>query len=143
EILRADRGQVDRDVLADRMDGQLELLAGAAGQRELEVLAVVGDALAAEGEVDDVDVLAGASERGLERDAVPAFRDLRAGDAEGEAEAAGGERVERRGGHRGHRRGAGGELEDGRADVDALSLRGDPGQDRGGVGSVGLGGPAD
>ena len=37
EVLRADGGEVDRDVLADRMDRQLDRLAGALG-----VVAVLG-----------------------------------------------------------------------------------------------------
>ena len=61
---------------------------------------------------------------------------------EPEPEPAAGQGVERRGGHRRHRRGAGRDLEDGRADVDPLGLRGDPGEHRGGVGAVRLGRPA-
>ena len=40
EVLRSDRREVDRDVRADRCDGQLERLAGAIRQRQLVVLAL-------------------------------------------------------------------------------------------------------
>jgi hypothetical protein len=142
QVLRADRRDVERDVLALRVHGQLEGLARAAGQRERPVLAVVRQALAGHRLADDLDVLTRACQRLVELDAVPALGDLRARDAEAEAEAAAGERVEGRGGHRGHRGLAGRDLEDGRADVDALGLRGDPGEHGGRVGAVGLGGPA-
>ena len=51
------------------------------------------------------------------------------------------ELVDRGGGHRGHRGGAGGHLEDPRAEPDLARLPGEPGEHRGGVGAVGLGGP--
>src|SRR4029453_11073666 len=43
EVLRADRGQVDRYVVADRPDSELQCLARSVGQRQGEVLALVGD----------------------------------------------------------------------------------------------------
>ncbi|GAA3307570.1 hypothetical protein GCM10020295_66880 [Streptomyces cinereospinus] len=143
QVPGADRGDVQRDVLAPRVDGELDRLAGAAGQRERPVLAVVGEALAGHRLAHDLDVFAGAGQRLVERDAVPALGDLRAGDAEAEAEPAAGQRVQGGGGHRGHRGLTGRDLEDGRTDVDAFGLRGDPAEHGGGVGAVRLGGPAD
>src|SRR4029078_5320423 len=63
EVLRSDRGEIDPHALAHRMDDHLQRLAGAVGQRQRVVLAVVGDPLAGEGHPDDVDVLPGAAER--------------------------------------------------------------------------------
>jgi hypothetical protein len=73
-------------VLADRVHGELQRLAGAVGQRQLVVLAVVADLLAAQRHLHDVAVLAGAGQRLVEADAVPALRHLRPGDAEPEPE---------------------------------------------------------
>lgn len=143
EVLGADGGDVERDVLALGVHGQLDGLARAAGQRQRPVLAVVGEPLTAHRLAYDLHVLAGTGERLVELDAVPALGDLRPGDAETEPEAAAGERVEGGGGHRGHRGLTGRNLEDGRADVDTLGLGGDPGEHCGRVRPVGLGGPAD
>ena len=44
QVLRADGGDVERDVLALRVDGELDRLAGAAGQRQRPVLALVASA---------------------------------------------------------------------------------------------------
>ena len=79
----------------------------------------------------------------VEAHAVPALGDLRAGDAEPEAEAAAGERVDRCRGHRSHRRRAAGDLEDRGADVDALGLGRDPGEHGRCVRAVGLSRPHD
>ncbi|MGX1121621.1 hypothetical protein RKD37_006984 [Streptomyces ambofaciens] len=142
QVLRADRGDVQRDVLALRVHGELDRLAGAAGQRQRPVLSLVGQPLPGHRLAHDLHVLAGAGERLVELDAVPALGHLRSRHAEAEAEAALGQGVQGGGGHRGHRRLAGRDLEDGRAHVDALGLGGDPGQHGGRVGAVGLGGPA-
>jgi len=143
EVLRTDRREVDRDVLAHRVHGEGQRLAGAVGQRQREELAVVADALTAQGLLDDRDVLAGAGQRLVEPDAVPALGHLRSRDAEAQAEPAAGQRVEGGRGHRGHRGRAGRDLEDRRADVDALGLRSYPREDRDHVRAVGLGGPGD
>ena len=45
QVLRPDRGQVDRDVLAYRVQGEPQRLARPVGQRQRVVLAVVGDRL--------------------------------------------------------------------------------------------------
>ena len=109
DVLRADRGEVDRHVGAQRVDDQLERLAeaGRAGARvgDVVVLAVVLERLlAAEDRADDLDVLARARERLAPGLAVPALRDLRAPRPEAQEDAAAGEEVERRDG-RGRRRG--------------------------------------
>ena len=143
EVLRADRGDVDRDVVAHRVQHQVQRFARAVRQRQRVGRALVADPLARERQFDDVDVLAGAGHRLGEPDAVPAFGDLGAGKSETEAEPAAGEHVEGRRGHRGHRRGAGRDLQNSAADVDVLGLRGDPGEHRHGVRAVRLGGPRD
>lgn len=143
QVLRPDGGDVERDVLALRVHGELDRLAGAAGQRQRPVLALVAEALAGHRLADDLHVLPGAGERLVELDAVPALGDLGAGDAEAEPEAALGEGVEGGGRHGGHRGLAGRDLHDRGADVDALGLGGDPGEHGRGVGAVGLRGPAD
>ena len=78
-VLRADRRQVDRDLLLDGGDRQLQRLAGAVGQRQLERLAVELDALARQRHPHDRDVLARALQLFGEALAVPALGDLRAG----------------------------------------------------------------
>ena len=91
QVLRTDRGQVDRDVLAHRVHGQPQRLAGAVGQRQREVLARRTRTVSpAQRHADDVDVLAGAGQRLVEPDAVPALGHLRAGHAEAEPEPAAG-----------------------------------------------------
>ena len=83
--------------------------AGAAlgGQRNLVVLAVVGDPLAAPHLPADLDDLAGAAQRRVERHAVEALHHLRARRADAEPEPAVGDVVEPGGRHRHQRRGAG------------------------------------
>src|SRR5450759_1373401 len=77
-VLRADRGEVDRDALLDGGDGELQRLAGAVRQRKLERVAVELRAFAGESHADDGDVLAGTLELAGEALAVPALGDLRA-----------------------------------------------------------------
>ena len=132
QVLRADRGQVDRDVLAERVEDQLAApcpgrpaAAACSARRRSSTVS------RAQRHPDDLDVLPGAAQRLVEPHAVPALGDLRAGHAQAEPEPAAGERVEGGRGHRGHRRGAGRDLHDRAADVDPLGLRGDPGQQRG------------
>ncbi len=128
EVPRPDRGEVDRQPLAHRVHGQPQRLARAVRQRQGPVLPLVRDGLAAQRHRDDVDVLAGAPERVVEPDAVPALAHLRARDAEPEPEAATGERVERRGGHRGGGGRAGRDLHHRGAQADPLGQRTDPGE---------------
>src|SRR5581483_8912244 len=71
DVPRADRGEVDRDLRAKRPGHQLQRPVVA--ERDLVVLAVVLERLAAEGSADDLDVLPGAPERLAERLAVPAL----------------------------------------------------------------------
>ena len=80
-VLRADGGQGDRDALADRVVDQLERLAQTAApiQRQLVVLALVGQRLAAPDHPADLDDLAGPADRRVIRHAVPALDHLRAG----------------------------------------------------------------
>jgi hypothetical protein len=143
EVLGADRGQVDRHVVADRPDGQLQRLARSVRQREGEVLALVRDGLAAEGGVHDGNVLTRPEQRLREPDAVPALRHLRPGHAETEPEPPVRQPVQGGRGHRGHRRGASRDLEHRRADVDRGGLGGDPAEQRGGVRAVRLRRPGD
>ena len=143
EVLRADGREVEREVVACRVDGQLERLAGAVGQRQREELAVVGHGLAGERRADDGDVLPRPRERLVETHAVPALRHLRARDAEAEAEAAGTEQVEGGRGHRRHGRGPRRDLEDGGAQVDPLGAGGEETQHGRGVRPVRLGAPDD
>ena len=117
-VLRADRGEVDRDALLDGGDRQLERLAGPVGQRQLERLALELDALARERHAHDGDVLARALQLLGEALSVPALGDLRAGGADAEDHAPVGELVDRGGGHRGHGGRAAGHLEDPRAEPD-------------------------
>jgi hypothetical protein len=77
-VLGADRREVDRDPLLHRGDRELERLARAVGQRQLERLALELDALTRQGHSDDRDVLASALELARETLAVPALGDLRA-----------------------------------------------------------------
>ena len=121
---------------------ELQRLALAAGQGQLVVLALVVDlALAGDDLADDFDVLAGAAPGLGVGNAVPAFGDLRPGGAEAEEEAAAGELVDRRTGHRGGCGRAGGHLHDRGAEVDRLRLPGQPGEHADHVGAVGLGRP--
>jgi hypothetical protein len=88
DVLRPDRGEVDRHVAAERLQDQLQRLAEPgrvlAGVGNVVVGAVVLDRLAAERGADDLDVLARAAEWLPPRDAVPALDDLRPGGAEAE-----------------------------------------------------------
>ena len=143
EVARPDRGEVDRQPLADRVHGQPQRLARAVRQRQGPVLPLVRERLAAQRLGDDVDVLAGAPERVGEPDPVPALAHLRTRDAQPEAEAATRERVERRGGHGGGGGGAGRDLHHRGAQADPLGQRTDPRQHGRRVGAVGLRRPDD
>ena len=112
------------------------------GQRQLVVLALVVErALAGDDLAHDLDVLAGAAPGLRVGHAVPALGDLRARRAEAEDEAAAGELVDRRPGHRRGGGRAGGHLHDRGAELDRLGLRGQPGEHADHVGAVGLGHP--
>ena len=143
EVLRSDRCQVDGQVLAHPANGHPQGLAGAVRKRQGPVLALVGDGLAPQRHIDDVDILAGASQRRAEPDPVPTFAHLGSRDAQAEPEAPAGHGVEGGCGHRRHRRGPGRDLHHGRAEVDPLGQRAHPRQDGHGVRAVGLGGPDD
>src|SRR3954451_4985442 len=138
----ADRADEDGDLVAQRVEVQLQRLALAAGQRQRVVLALVIDRpLAGDDLPHHFDVLAGASPRLCIRHPVPALGDLGAGGAEAEEEAAAGEFVDRRPGHRRRRGRARRHLQDRRAEVDLLGPRRQPGEHADHVGAVGLGGP--
>src|SRR4051794_4458521 len=99
-------------------------------------LVLAGDDLA-----HDFDVLTGAAPGLGVGHAVPAFGDLRAGGAEAEEEAAAGELVDRRAGHRGGGGWARRNLHDRRAELDRRRLRRQPGEHADHVGAVGLSRP--
>ena len=145
--LAADRADVDRDLVADRVDVELQRLALAGDalalhQRQRVVLALVLEpALAGDDLLDDLDVLAGAAPGLRVGDAVPALGDLRAGGAEAEDEAAAREGVDRDAGHRRRGRGPRRDLEDRGAELDRLGLRREVGEHADRVGAVGLGRP--
>ena len=140
--LAADRADEDRDLVALGVEVELQRLALAAGQRQLVVLALVLDrALAGDDLAHHFDVLAGAAPGLGVGDAVPALGDLRAGGAEAEEEAAAGELVDRRPGHRRGGGRAGRHLHDRGAEVDRRRLRRQPGEHADHVGAVGLGRP--
>ncbi len=126
-VLRADGGQGDRDPLADRVVDQLERLAqpGASLQRQLVVLALVGQPLAAPDHPADLDDLAGPADRRVVRHAVPALDHLRAGRAEAQREPAARDVIKPGRGHRGQRGRARVELEDPGGDLHPLRLRRD------------------
>ena len=87
-------------------------------------------------------VLAQALVRMAPRPAVPALDDLGARDAEPDDRAvAAGQRIDRQRVHRGGGGGAGGDLDDGGAELDAGREGGEVGERRQGVGAVGLGRP--
>ena len=141
--LRGDRGDVDRDLGAQRPCHQLERLAeaGAVRQRDVVVLAVVLEQVAPEGCPHDLDVLARLRERLPPRLPVPALDDLRARRAEPEQEATAGEEVERRGRHRGVGRRAAGDLHDPGPELDLRGRRPEPREHAHAVRSPGLGRP--
>ena len=137
-----DRADEDRDLVAQRVEVELQRLALPSRQRQLEVLALVVErALAGDDLADHLDVLAGPAPGLGVGHAVPAFGDLGAGRAEAEHEAAAGELVDRRPRHRRRGRRARRDLEDRGAEVDRRRLRREPGEDADDVGAVGLGGP--
>src|SRR4029077_16978496 len=140
--LAADRAEVDGDLVADRVDVELERLALAGdslplGERQLEVLALLLEAaIAGDYLLDDLDVLARAPPGLLVGHAVPALGDLWARRTEAEDEAPPGEGVDRDPGHRGGGGLAGGDLEDRRAELDGLGLGGQIGEHADRVGAV-------
>ena len=139
----ADRADEDRDLVADRVEVELQRLALATRQRQLVVLALVVDrALAGDDLAHDFDVLAGAAPGLRVRHAVPALGDLRARRAEAEEEAAAGEFVDRGAGHRGGGGRAGGHLHDRGAEFDRRrSAPASQASTLTHVGAVGLGHP--
>ena len=123
-VLRADGGQGDRDALPDGMVDQLERLAqpGAPLQRQVVVLALVGQPVAAPDHPADLDDLAGPADRRVVRDAVPALDDLRAGRAQAQREPAARDVVQPGRGHREQRGRARVQREDPRGDLHPLGL---------------------
>src|SRR5581483_11176658 len=145
DVLRADRGEVDRDVGPQRSQHQLERLSepGRAGAvvRDAVVLALVLDHVAPQRRPNDLDILTRLHERLAPRLAVPALYHLRPGRPEPEQEAAAGHEVERGCRHRRIRRRATGDLHDRRADLDAARARRHPREHRHGIRSPRLRGP--
>ena len=141
-VLRPDRREVDRDPLLHRRDRELQRLAGPVGQRQLERLAVVDSTRSRASAMRTTSTYSRVRWSCLPK-RWPCQPSATCGPLEPmpEQHPPVGELVERRGGHRGHRRRAAGHLEDRRAELDPLGLPREPGEDRGGVGAVGLGGP--
>ncbi len=141
--LTADRADEDRDLVAQRVEVELQRLAlvhrplATNGDRVVGAL-VIKRALTGDDLADDLDVLARATPRLRIGDAVPALGDLRAGRAEAEDEAAAGEVVERRAGHRCRGGRARRDLQDRGAELDRLRLRDQPGEDGDDVGAIRL-----
>src|SRR3954447_6950286 len=143
DVLRALGAQVDRDVLAQRVNRRLQRLS-----QPRRVLPLVGQrvvlaldrhrSLARPDVAQDLDVLARARQRLAERHAVPALDHLRSRDTEAEDEAAAGEVVHRHRRHRGHRRLARRHLRYRRAQLERLRLCTPPSERRQAVGAVGL-----
>ena len=84
QVARPDGGEVDGQVGPRRAEGEAQCLAGAVGQRQREVLALVEHLLAPQGHPDDLDVLARPGQGRPEAHAVPPLAHLRAGDPEAE-----------------------------------------------------------
>ena len=86
EVRRSKRGDVDRNVSGrhERADGA----SFTALQRQLVDLAVVLEAFSRRDQTDDVDGLAGTTQRFVEADAVPTFHHLRTARADAEHEPA-------------------------------------------------------
>ena len=105
--LRADRAEVDRDPLLDRLGQQLQRLAEPVppGERQRALARRRARAVSRASAVRTISTYSRVRASGpRERHAVPALGDLRARHAEAEPEAPAGEHVERRGGHRRRRR---------------------------------------
>jgi len=118
---RADGAEVDRDALLHRARQQLQRPAEPLGQPQRPLLAgVLERPLAGQRRAHDLHVLARAHERTGEGHAVPALGDLRTGHAQPEPEATAAHDVQRRRGHRGGGGLARGDLEQARAQRDAL-----------------------
>src|SRR5215218_1042682 len=140
--LASDRTEEDRDGVPNRMEVELESLALAARERQVEVLAVVLQALLARHDLaHDLHVLARAAPWLCVRDAVPTLGDLRAGWPEAEHESPTRKRIDRAPSHRGCGGRAGGHLHDRCTKLDRLGLGREPRQDAHHVGAVRLGGP--
>lgn len=122
-------GEIDGKVRA-RGHGQRDGLALALRQRQDEVPARVGDALAPQRHLDDVQGLAQAPERAVEAYSVHPLHHLRAAHPEPQHEPSAGHAVETRRGHRDHGRHAGRDLHD-------AGTEPDPGRDRGEIGHRG------
>ena len=127
DVLRADRGERDRDVLGRRAVHEPDRLAqprATLGERQVVGDAVVLDLVAAPHLAADLDRVAGARDRLLEGHAVPALDHLRARRTEPEDEPAIGQRVERRRSLRDQRRAARVERDDARHQLDRRGLAG-------------------
>ena len=145
-VLRALGAEEDRDLPTERMGDHLEGLAEPGGALAavgvlVELALELERLLASEHLADDLDVLAGASERLAVRLAVPALHDLRAGHAETEDEAALAQVVDGDGVHRRRRRRATGELHHAGAQLDRRRVRGEVGEWAERVGAPRLGRP--
>ena len=122
EVARADGSEVDGRSGAGRADREPQRLAGAVGQRQRVVLPGIPHLLAPQRHPHDLDVLAGAAERGA-RTRTPCQPSLTCGPETPRPRwnRPAGEGVERRGGHRRHRRGARRDLHDPGAEPDRRS----------------------
>ena len=112
EVLRAERGQVDRDLGRTGCRASTSDFPGPSGSGRVKCVppAVTRRRLSACRTICTYSP--GAAERVGEPHAVPALGHLRPGDAQAQPEPAGGQRVQGGRGHRRHRRGASGDLQD-------------------------------
>lgn len=141
DIGGAERGDVERDLLAHRTGEDLQGLAESAalllGQRHVGDAVVVDD-FAAPDPAAQFDGLAGPAERLVVRLAVPALDDLRPGRAEPQQRPAAGDRVESGTGLGDQGGGAGVDVEDRRTDLHAFGAGGQIAHEGGRVEAVGL-----
>ena len=147
DVLRAERGEIDRDVLAHRMVDQLQGLAEPRAlilrKRELVVRAVVHHDLSSPDRTTDLHDLALTAEGLVVLHAVEPLDDLRAGRTEAEDEAPARDCVEPGSGHRDRAGGAAVDVEDARTELHGVGLRSEVTEDRHGVEAVKLRHPAD
>ena len=147
DVLRAERGEIDRDVLAHRMVDQLQGLAEPRAlifrKRELVVRAVMHHDLSSPDRTTDLHNLALTAEGLVVLHAMEPLDDLRAGRTEAEDEAPARDCVEPGGGHGDRAGGAAVDVEDARTELHGVGLRSEVTQDRHGVEAVEFRHPAD
>src|SRR4051812_10772176 len=143
DVLRALGAEVNGNLLAQRVDRRLQRLAQPGRilplvRQRIELAVELDRPLAGPDLTQDLDVLARARQRLLERHAVPALDHLRPGHTQSKDEAAAGEVVHRQRRHRGHRGLASGHLGDRGAEPELRRLLTPPRERRQAVGAVRL-----